>query len=231
MLMPICAFNVGIKLELVHSANNDGDDTSDTYTFSSVPIGSPSSDRLVIVCAYTNPTNNGFTQQSDIASIDIAGSPATEHVSQTAGNDAFYSNTVIASRVVATGTTADIVLNLGSSDNATGAAIIVYTLKNYVSATPTDTASAGDGGGPAISLSTSDLTIPAKGVAVIAAGVNTCPTGPTWGGAGVVAGAEALGDCDLFSATCETPGTPTITFDGTSNNVNRPGNLVAVAWN
>jgi hypothetical protein len=142
---------------------------SDTYTFTNHDIGQPAADRLVIVVATEDATdaNPAFT------SITIGGVAATKHVEQDEGGSS-GTNVAIASRLVAAGTTATIVLN--TANPGSHASISVYTLTGYQSATPVDTGGTSSSGSGAGSVALTTL----PGDAIVAGVINTSLANPTY---------------------------------------------------
>lgn len=133
-----------------HTAADETD--AGSYTFSSVPIGEAASDRLVVVSCHT--TTNPVTAAT------IGGVTATVHATATNASK----STVLLSATVPTGTTADIVLTVGS---ALRMLIGVWTITHLNSATPTDTSTASSDDS-LTSTSMSDLAINTGGVAIYA---------------------------------------------------------------
>lgn len=128
---------------------------SSSYTFPSVNLGAPSGDRLVIVGVGLRDAAAGTPQTS---SLTIGGVSATL-IDLFTGTARSYTMWYA---VVPSGTTADIVANLnGVSCDQAGC--VVWTLKNYNSATPVGYGSEDSGG----TLATEE-----GGVAVAFMGVN-----------------------------------------------------------
>lgn len=127
--------------DLVGSSSN-----TFTYSFTSRAIGAASADRIVVVCAMINAIS---TTSYGISSITINGAATTIAASSSAGK-----NSVIAYALVPTGTTANIVVNLSGSGTPGRCVIGLFTVKDYQSAVPEDTASAYS------DTSVSSLTVP-----------------------------------------------------------------------
>lgn len=108
----------------------------DTYTFSSLSIGTASTTRLVIAVCFAQ--NDNAAAGVAPTSVTIGGVAATIHVSGL-GTSANESSVAIASAVVPTGTTASVVVVYPDSQARAGVA--VYTLTGYESATPIRTGS------------------------------------------------------------------------------------------
>ena len=107
-------------------------DTTFSSTYTNVNIGTPSSDRLVVICisGVTSGLNGAFS------SITINGTAVTKH---TGFDVSAAGGAAIGSLVVPTGTTATIVVNLtGTVSFFRNGGFSIYTIKNYNSATPTD---------------------------------------------------------------------------------------------
>lgn len=102
---------------------------SSTITIPDVNIGPAAADRLVVVCAMCNHANNGNLNW--ITGGSIGGSSATLVVGS--GNMTFAGASAILSRLVTSGTTATVVINLASTVQAT--AIDVYTIRRLSSTT------------------------------------------------------------------------------------------------
>jgi len=133
-----------------------------TYTFSSQPIGTASATRRVVVGVTSRSTN--------VSSITIGG------VSATLDNDyAFSSNrATIASAVVPTGTTANVVVTFAAATTRCG--LGVWTLN---SGSPTGQTGTGNGTAPSATVTTT------TGDVVIAASIENGTVGSTatWTGA------------------------------------------------
>jgi len=182
----------GIEFEYQTTLN----DTSITssYTFSSVDIGDASSDRLVIVAASCTQIGS-----HTVSGVTIGGSAATIHVNPSA---TFFS--AIASLVVSSGTTADIVVT--TSTTAQRCAIAVWTAKGLDSTTPDGTGTA-SGSSPSTSLTTS---VGGIGVGIIRHN-NSSPSDVTWSGLteraddqGASTRPYSIADFEGFTGTSET---------------------------
>lgn len=127
-----------------------------TFTFSAMDIGAETSDRLIIVTASTGRDGGS----GSLSSATIGGSAATKNT--TSSTDEAIS--AIFSRVVPTGTTANITLTY-SAYCGFGVSINIYALKNYASATPFD-AKSNAANASTVSVS---VNVPAGGVAIATA--------------------------------------------------------------
>jgi hypothetical protein len=141
---------------------NATDDTNlTTYTFSSQSIGSASADRIVVVGIASRNTSastviNSVTIGGNTASIDVQDSNSTSN----------YNICGIASLLVTSGTTADIVVTFSGAQLRAGIAIYTVTGANE---TPYATNSDNSGGDPSL-----DLNVPANGGAIgVAMSANT----------------------------------------------------------
>lgn len=121
------ATSAGIMSEYLHSASAGAGTTS---TFSACNLGTATADRLIVVIV----TSAGGPIRS-ISSITIGGNSATLHVQSNASNGA--QGVGIASLVVPSGTSADVVVTWSASSSNTG--LMVFALKGYSNATPYDT--------------------------------------------------------------------------------------------
>jgi len=99
-----------------------------TYTFNSCPIGTATSDRLVVVCAMINAVSS---TTYGISGVTIGGVAATLAVSSSLGK-----NSAIYYRLVSTGTTANVVVTLSGSGTPGRCAAGIFTVKGYTNATP-----------------------------------------------------------------------------------------------
>jgi hypothetical protein len=116
---------------------------ADTYTFTSVDIGTASSTRRVVVGVVAE---DGGTNGRTLETATIGGISATIH-KQTTFSSGGSAVAAIFSAVVPTGTTATIVADFdGTGDNMNRCAIFVVAIDNVSSAIPFDTAS--DAGSP-----------------------------------------------------------------------------------
>lgn len=120
------------KIEYIATAESGSNASS--YTFSGVSIGTATSDRLVVVVV-TSADTGGNT--AALSSVTIGGNAATIHVSS--GTSEFI--TAVASLLVPTGTTANIVLNFSNSIGR--AACQTYRVWDYNDATPNATSTSG----------------------------------------------------------------------------------------
>lgn len=99
-----------------------------TYTFNSRAIGAASSGRLVVVCAMINAVSS---TTYGISSITINGLSTTIAASSSLGK-----NSVIAYRLVPTGTTANIVVNLSGSGTPGRCVVGLFSVTGYTNAVP-----------------------------------------------------------------------------------------------
>lgn len=108
---------------------------SSSYTFSGQSIGSAAQDRLVV--AIITAQKSDSTAIPTLNSCTIGGSSATVHAtggeSESAGGNS--TSWGVASLLMSTGTTSDVVFNLAAT--ATAAMCSVFTVTGYVSALPT----------------------------------------------------------------------------------------------
>lgn len=191
-----------------------------TYTFSSQDIGTPGSDRLVVVvaAAYESSSSAGDTPSS----ITIGGVSATIHA--TGAGTGFNSASVsIASLLVASGSTADIVVTM--PDAQVGMAIVVLALTGYSSAVPTTDATA-ISGGTDISLS---MAVGPLHVGIIASAAAASGRSCGWSNATEVAEIEQSdGDGTLSVAILETAsGTQTRTATWSASSYK---SIAAAVW-
>jgi hypothetical protein len=115
----------------VNIENTDGSFSSSnafTYTFSNRAIGAAAAGRIVAVCATTNAISS---TTYGISSITIGGIAATMAV-RSSGNK----NAAIAYAMVATGTTATIVVNLTGSGTPGRCGIGVFRITGYTNPAP-----------------------------------------------------------------------------------------------
>ena len=167
-----------------------------TYTFSGADIGTAASDRIVVVVCHTE----GAT--AALSSITIGGSTADIRIQANNGNVV----TAIATRLVTTGTTADIVVTW---DTATLRCVIgIYTVTG-ANETPVATDSAAAASGTASSLT---VTIPADGCAINGDTHGTGSTPTTWGGSSAADYNETPGTNTQMSGSL-TPSTGSLRTD------------------
>lgn len=126
--------NTPISVALGGSAVSTADASS--YTFSAVGIGTASSDRTVIVAAFSR--NSGST--ASISSVTVGGSAATKQSSANYNVAGGSSVCGLYTIPYPTGTTADIVVTLPSSYARAGVA--AYAVYGLASVVPSATASA-----------------------------------------------------------------------------------------
>jgi hypothetical protein len=144
---------------LEYLGNNFGGGSNATsLTWTDYAIGEATADRLIIVAVGMSSTFGGGN--IGFSTISIGGANGTMHVNETA----VHGPTAIASRVVSSGTTATIVATLASS-NGSNWHVHVWSLKNYVSATPTGTGAVQGTASNATTLNAS-CTVESPGVLV-----------------------------------------------------------------
>jgi len=108
-----------------------------TYTFTGVSIGTASDDRLVVIACAAGAGDARFA----LSSVTIGGTGATVHAaSPNTDSGVATIQCGIASRLVTSGTTADIVITWSAGVDACNLA--VYTLTAWKNSTPTSTFSA-----------------------------------------------------------------------------------------
>ena len=147
---------------LTHIANYSSTSDNTTYSFASCDIGADVSKLVIVVIMANDAGTGGGNMQTN--SGTIAGSASTVHATTTAER---YGCAVM-SREVTGGTTATIEFTLATS--AGRAAIGVYTLTGYTSATPVGT----DANNRVGSATTSDvvMNVSAGGAIVLAGAVS-----------------------------------------------------------
>ena len=135
-----------------------------SYTFTAASIGTPSSDRYIVVAVSTSDNGNS---PATVSSVTVGGQ-ATTVVTQVAviSSDAPRTTLLITNAPVTSGSTADIVVNLSSVEDRCG--IAVWSLYGIGSTTPSATAT--DVG----TTLSSSLTAPVGSVIIVA---STCLTG------------------------------------------------------
>jgi hypothetical protein len=153
----------------IGSAINTVDGTS--FTFTSQDIGAADGTRLVVVAVVA-----AAGTASDPTSVTIGGNGATKAVGRTESTIGTVSIWYLA---VATGTTANIVVNFSASHARCG--IGVFRLVNLVSNTPTAT---GTGGGSGITTANANVNVTGPNGIVVAVGnsTNTAVATHTWTG-------------------------------------------------
>lgn len=142
------------KLTLIGTFNSTADSSS--YDFGTFNVGASSV--LVIAAVLGNNTDSGNIA---VSSVSIGGTNGTLHIAPSGSDEP----TAIASRM-ASGT-----IDVSAVFNGTlfSAAVAVYTLTGYTSATPSG--SAGNNNGSTVSSVSASVTIPAYGTAVVVAGM------------------------------------------------------------
>jgi hypothetical protein len=203
---------------LTHISSNDFTTNAASHTFTAQDIGGPSTDRLVVVVATGPDSNAGGASQ--FTGVTIGGNAATIHVNPGGGRIPC----AIASLLIATGTTADIVI---TRTGATGTfSIDVYTLTGYDSATPIATAGSNISTNPTTSIGAT-VTVNANDIAVF---------GASCGATGGVSWSSATEDSDRFPISKNQsaahkfggPGSYTETVTATASG---PGaGIVAAVW-
>jgi len=174
------------------------DDTvgATAYTFSSHDIGPAASDRIVVVVCHTEGAS------SALSSCTIGGTTAPIRIQSNNGNIV----TAIASLLVTSGTTADIVVTW---DQATLRCTIgVYSLTG-AEETPVDTDFDAAASGTASNLT---VTIPAEGAAINGDTHGTGTTATTWSGSSAADYNNSPGGNSQFSGSL-TPSTGSLRTD------------------
>lgn len=171
-------------------------------TFTSVAIGTASASRVVIVVVNT--------ESFVVTSLTVGGVGATKAVEEStliSGLQTWYAT-------VASGTTANIVLN--ASGSMTGAAIIVFSATG-ITAAPTQTKTAINNTGTSpTALPT--ITVPATGFAVAANTSAATATGITWSNATQDATTDMISGTHFSAAHTASTGAPTVSWTGPANN-------------
>jgi hypothetical protein len=203
---PFVPPTTAVSLSYIGTTNSTA--SADTYTMNTVSIGTASSDRLVVAVVTATGVGN-----RTLTSITCGGVAMTEHLEVSSD----LVELVVASLLVPSGTTANFVTTW--NDNKANLSLHVYTLKNYDSATPTDTDSVGAG----TNLTTADLTFSIEdgGVAVLAAAHDDTSRTVTWESATETydqqIGGEDGGTAGAYKLGPATSHTETITWSGTAN--------------
>tara|TARA_Y100000031_G_C8217101_1_gene383991 strand:+ start:110 stop:1165 length:1056 start_codon:yes stop_codon:yes gene_type:complete len=205
-------------------------DTTDasSYTFSSQAIGAADSTRIVVVGIATGDANVG---SPTINSVTVGGSSATAVIEQAA---LVRSKCAIYQRAIASGTTADIVVNLSGS--AYGCGIGLWRMvgaNSTVADTAADTAATNSS-----ELLSTTIDVPANGVLIGVATAQSSSGDPTftwseiteryeigeWAGGG---GDRGTSGASLDYATTQTG--ITVTCDQTNGNIYE-GAMVLASW-
>jgi len=173
-LVGLHGFDVEIRdapeLILTHRAVSSSNAT--TYTFSNVNIGDPAPDRLIVVLAYITEAD---ASAGDIpTSVSIDGVNGTIHVTGV-GTGSNSTSVSVVSRLVTAGTSIAIVIT--APDAQVRAAIAVYTLRKYTSATPTATQGAQVGASTNISVT---LDVPPNRIGIAGCNSNNNSNPATW---------------------------------------------------
>lgn len=191
--------------------------TDTSYTFTAAVLGPEAAGRLIVVSV-------GATDLTDFTGVTIGGNAMTEVVQAKQSTDPPVS--AIYQRVVATGTTADIVVSC--SDGARGCAIAVYSLIGLNSTTAVDSdSSAASADGTA----TLTLTTVAGDFVVARVTANTDEVTYTWTQGvtedqDVQFGAGTDGSSGAASGVATTTSiSPLATLSGAEDHV-----IVAAAW-
>ncbi len=131
-------------------------------TCSNVNIGTPSSDRVVVVGVENNAGNN----DGGTSAVTINGISATKAVSSDPGKD--YASIWYAP--ITTGTTGNVVVSVGTGASIENMGILVGTITGASSAAPSATgahATVYDAADPQLIPTSGTVTVPAGGVAVL----------------------------------------------------------------
>lgn len=186
-------------------------------TWNSVPIGSPQADRLVVIAArsFDFPT-------STISSATIGGVAATIHINVDNG----LLSSAIMSAVVASGTTAAVVITYGANITIPSLYVVgSYSIYGLASSTPVATASDVAVSGNDLSINL-DVTGPSGAIVAIGC-INNC-TSFSWSGATENYDGATLGSiAGIGGLATETPRAITLTGSGTPGNENV---LVGASW-
>jgi hypothetical protein len=194
---------------------------SSVATYSTVSIGTASSDRIIVVCV-TGEDNGGANPNS--ATLDY-GSGDT---AMTAGTLASSSNTRARTFYLAapTGTTGTVKVTWSADVAATENHIVVLAVTGATSSPTegTDTSADMDATDP---LTTGSITIPANGGFIAAAADSADAATHTWANATVGIDEDA-GLFRMTTATSTSSGTVTVTCTGTTNGA--AGSLAYLIW-
>ncbi len=202
-------------LTLTYRSLNKSITAGASRTFSSIAIGSASSSR-VVACYIAGYSSTART----VSSVSIGGVTATIH---TARNSGYFP--AIASAVVPSGTTADIVVGLTGSSSALWVA--VYTIVGLNSTTPL---SSGNNGVAASGSQSVVLTTAAGGVAIAGLNVNVAtPTGSYWTAGGIVNDYSENADSSSVSTQGGKVSTSGTSLTITANTA-YPAAIAAAAW-
>lgn len=179
-------------------------------TFSSVAIGTASSDRFVIVSAFISSGAAGT-----IDSVSIGGDAATEifsHPSWNAGTIAYYG------LKVTTGTTADIIVTSNASRSAWVISVNTITGNDSLSLTPVNSVSYNNSSSL---IGTLDINTPSGSSVLLATSfiTNSDPPTTTWVGAtedSSVVETRTVDSASELLSSAETPRTVNVTYGGIS---------------
>jgi len=185
-----------------------------SYTFSSVDIGTASSDRLVIVTVHAVTATSAI----NITGVTVAGVSATEQV--TAPNTNI--RTAIYTALVSSGTTANITVT--TSITAGSMAVATYSLKNYNSATPESTLSVE--GTP---TATGNLTFGSNAAVVAATSGGTASSTVSWSSPLTENYDTEVEDRPRSGASASSLSAQTLSVSSTVNPSSN-SNMVAAAW-
>lgn len=211
--------------EVANVAFTDSDSTdtnADSYTFSNLDVGAATGDRLIVaICVH----RTGATQLIDTITVDgnAATIPAAAQITDGATNSVSLGYIVDSS-----GTTAEVVCGASNTTGAPGGgAVMVYTLKNYDSATPVDADELAVTGTTNCALTLESAL--AKGAAIAAHANGATNSTTTWTGVTEdVDGTYPGGDAGGFSAgSASTTGSITATA-AEQNSSTRV--CIAAAW-
>jgi hypothetical protein len=147
-----------------------------TYTFTGVSIGTASDDRLVVIACAAGRSS----AENTLSSVTIGGTAATVHAaSPSVVSGAATIQCGIASRLVTSGTTADIVITWSAQVDACNLA--VYTLTAWKSSTPTSTFSATTV--TSVTTRTATINLSARGATLFVVGPTGSGRTTTWSSA------------------------------------------------
>ena len=149
------------KIALTGLAGTEVDGSS--YSFDGIPIGKPTTDRLIVVAV------RNYTAFRTVNSVSVGGLALTKYV------QVFTSELTIWARKIAAGETATIVIGSGGG-NFIGMDIMVWAAHRILSATPVDTKTD-------ISAPMSQTMIPDEDGVLVAAGAVASTGTVAWTGA------------------------------------------------
>ena len=134
---------------IAYAASSSDETGSTTVTFTSLGIGTASSDRYVLVVVATRLTGS-------ISSVTVGGAATTSVVA--ASNGVQKLEMYITSAVFTSGTTANVVVTTSAANS--GVIVATYTITGIVSITPSNTQTT------TTDNATMSLSVPAGGVAI-----------------------------------------------------------------